>query len=202
MPPSAQAKRALLVVDVDYNDGWKPELVADPPSRQEVATALKKQLGYSRAISTPVIFVMLDRQKEQKLLPKPQLEPKKHCVGCDREENKLAGFLAHRHWSPFEPVFIKSTDDAFTVPELAPYLRSLKIEELLIVGCNTFACIQATAQGAVRNGFHVTLMEDSVFPPFSPPPDGYQCPKEAWVKSVQQYAPPNTGITVAVQSPL
>lgn len=197
-PPEHSIEKALLVVDIDYRDSWNPKSVSENTKRQQIAASLSNRLASARQAGIPVIFVMLDPYGVPRPSFEPQIKDGGHCIGCDRGENKLAEFLEHRHGHAFEPVFVKKEGDAFTNPELAPHLRALGVKKVLLVGCNTFACIQGTAQGAVRHGFNVALIENSTYPPFSDFPL-WGTPK-TWIEKVQCCIPKNIEAHVAVQS--
>jgi nicotinamidase-related amidase len=179
LPDEIRAKKVLLVVDIDYHDEWDPNLIAQSEERQRFISSLSLRIREMRAMGVPLVFVMLNPRGIPEFQLEPQFSFARHCIGCDRKENKLAKFLGHRHEGTFEPVFVKTHSDSFTNPKLAPYLESLGIKEILLAGCNTFACIKNTAQGAVRNGFNVTLLEDSTYPPFGSE-DGWKT-KEEWI---------------------
>ncbi len=191
-------ERALLVVDIDHRDGWTPKLISENEGRKKIAKSLAERIALIRKSGVPVIFVMFDSCEIPKPMRQPQLHEAKYCIGCDREKNRLAEFLNHLHGKTFEPVFVKRAYDAFSNPDLAPYLHFLGTKELLLAGCNTFACIEATAQGAVRHGFNITLIEDSTFPPFVG--DCTCNTKTAWIKSVEKHASLYTNPTVAIRS--
>lgn len=181
-------RKVLLIVDVDYSDGWEPGYISKNPERQQVINYIVSRLAWARSNSIPVIFVILDSALYKK--HKSQLQYDGNCIGCG-DGNKLAEPLSHRH-GLFEPIFIKNDADAFKNPELAPYLRSIGAKELLLVGCNTFSCIQATARGAVEAGFDITLFEDATYPIF-----GSVSSKESWISEVR-YCAQDSKINVAV----
>lgn len=104
------------------------------------------------------------------------------CVVCDEltENYRLAPFLEHRHREPFEATFIKNNNDAFTNLKLTPYLRSIGVDEVVLAGCLTFACVLQTASGALRAGFDVTLLSNCVFEPFSD-----ELSRQSWIGFAQ-----------------
>lgn len=195
--PSSHTKTALLVVDIDYLDNWRPESIFQDSERREFADSLTAYLKLIRGTTIPampVIFAMLDSSSTPRLSCEMQAQSDSLCIGCDRKENKLAEFLEHRHNGSFEAVFVKREEDAFGNPELAPYLRSLGVKHLLLVGCNTFACVRATAYGAVRAGFTIIVGEDCIFPRFAATKT-----KEAWLQEVRKRIPPDSIVTVAAR---
>ena len=91
------------------------------------------------------------------------------CIVCEElpEYARLASFLKHRHGTEFEPAFIKTRGNAFTNQTLAPYLRSMGVDEIILAGCNTFQCVLDTAVGALEAGFHATLLSRCAYPPLT-----------------------------------
>lgn len=202
--------RALLVVDVDSGDGWSDNIRDLDGDRLKVGRAIQEVLSTERSRGTLIIFIVLyhkyvSGQESQTSLG--ERDPKQtpgdeipfpsagSCLVCGLGNGKLAAFLEHRHEEPFEPAFVKATGNAFTNHKLAPYLRSLGVAEVVLVGCNTFSCLMDTAVGAAGNGFSVTLLRSGAFPVFSS--DGYT--EKAWLKSVRQDVPQHYEDTVSVR---
>ncbi|HEY4475607.1 MAG TPA: isochorismatase family cysteine hydrolase [Candidatus Paceibacterota bacterium] len=150
-------KKALLVIDVDHGDGWKPEQIQNEPSRQLVAKNIKTELARWRANNGLIVFVMFGAN------------------------TALAEFLEHRHDNVNEPAFVKTEIDAFTNEKLAEYLQGQGVTEVVLAGCQTFCCVKATAFGAVNAGFSVTLLRDLVFHPFDKQYDA----EERWLDYIK-----------------
>ena len=55
-------------------------------------------------------------------------------------------------------VFCKDRADAFSSEELVSYLNSQKITEVEIIGVDGNSCIKASAKGAVKCGFLVSIL--------------------------------------------
>ncbi len=62
---------------------------------------------------------------------------------------------------PGEPVFKKLVNSAFIGTELEQYLRTNKIEKLVVVGLTTDHCISTSVRMAANLGFEVTLVSDA-----------------------------------------
>lgn len=56
----------------------------------------------------------------------------------------------------------KHAANAFTNPELDGLLRKLGVKHVVILGVFAPACVRATARGALRNGYRVTVVRDAV----------------------------------------
>ncbi len=66
------------------------------------------------------------------------------------------------HVRPGATVFRKARGDAFSNPELDAFLRKSGVQHLVIVGVFAPACVRATARGALRTGYRVTVVGDGV----------------------------------------
>lgn len=151
-------KEALLVIDIDHADNWKPEDIETFPERKKVAGSIKALLDQKRAGDELIIFVIF-----------PVIIPGKNlnCIVCDcGDDVRLAEFLKHRCNHPKEPVFIKHYVNAFRNADFVGYLEKEGITELKIAGCQTSCCVLETALGAVSHGLNVSLIADCVYPPF------------------------------------
>ena len=60
-----------------------------------------------------------------------------------------------------EPVFEKSVNSAFKIPELLQAVRSLNPAWVVVVGLATDACVTATAREAKDLGFQTTVVGDA-----------------------------------------
>jgi nicotinamidase-related amidase len=61
-----------------------------------------------------------------------------------------------------EPVFTKQYASAFFGTKLAPALKSMKIDTLLIAGVSTSGCVRATAVDACQYGFVPLVVREAV----------------------------------------
>lgn len=62
---------------------------------------------------------------------------------------------------PIEKIIIKHFPNSFRETELLDYLKSKKIENLVICGMMTHMCVDATTRGAKDFGFNCTLIGDA-----------------------------------------
>ncbi len=194
-------KRALLVVDIDHYNGWKPEDVVLDSEKERVAKAIKQTLDDERAKESVVAFVIVDwydatgQETQIQAAHRCHTEPKDQkggCIVCDRSDvERLAAFLEHRH--EIEAAFIKKYCDAFTNYGLAKYLHSAGIKEIMLAGCYTSICILDTTRGALQNGFHVTLLDNCTYPPFENMPD-----KKGWIQRAKNAIPPGSSLRVQI----
>lgn len=61
-----------------------------------------------------------------------------------------------------ENVFYKRAPNAFTNSALSEWLNDICADQVRIVGIDGNWCIKATALGALKHGFRVTVIEDAV----------------------------------------
>lgn len=202
-------QKALLVIDMDHANGWAPESFKISSSIhviQSLQSRLHKWRHQNEGIIGFVMFpgttgvmrnMFADCEVQFKLLCDKSVFPEHGntgCVGCDAPFNKrLASFLEHQH-TPFEPVFIKYSLDAFRNKHLAPFLRTHGVEEVALAGCLTEECIECTAAGALKEGFHVTLLGDCVDYPVTSSES-----KQEWVRWMRAVEKPAPHLSVRVE---
>jgi nicotinamidase-related amidase len=58
--------------------------------------------------------------------------------------------------------FPKAASDAFSNPDLDPWLRSNGIRELIVAGLFAPHCVRATVAGALRRAYGVTIVSDGL----------------------------------------
>jgi nicotinamidase-related amidase len=60
------------------------------------------------------------------------------------------------------PYFPKSKSDAFSNPDLNAYLKKRRVSSIYVCGVYSEGCIRATAVGAIKKGYQVSLVADAV----------------------------------------
>jgi nicotinamidase-related amidase len=148
--------KALLVVDVQTQFGWPNEISAITNDKlRAIANNINLEIDKAREVGTPVIFAIYGADYDHT----DAYQLTAPCIACSNENIGLAQFIAHRHFGEFiEPVFFKMHNNSFTNPNLENYLKLHGIDNISLIGCNTYACLLETAQGAMRAGFDVTLL--------------------------------------------
>lgn len=174
--------QALLVVDIDHFYDWTPEIIEQRPEMQKTAENIKNLLKEAREKKVVISFATwpcgITGQEFQL-----EMTPSQTCIICDRSEYRLALFLEHRHKEQFEAAFIKNESDAFSNRALAPYFHSKNVTEIMLAGCLTNVCVLKTAQGAIKAGFNVTLIEECSHPQFLS-----ELKKKEWLMGVTNLA--------------
>ncbi|MGC4117810.1 MAG: isochorismatase family cysteine hydrolase [Myxococcales bacterium] len=58
--------------------------------------------------------------------------------------------------------FPKGRGDAFSNPDLEAFLRERQIDHVVLMGLDAAHCVNATAGGALRRGYRVTMVTDAI----------------------------------------
>jgi len=136
--------RVTLVV-VDVQAGFDDPIWGhrnNPQAEQNIA----QLISHWRKRNRPVIHV-----QHCSVLPGSPLRPEREGCKFKPEATPIAG----------EPVFQKTVNSAFIGTELEAFLRSKKIEEVLVVGLTTNHCISTTVRMASNLGFKTFLSADA-----------------------------------------
>ncbi len=154
-------KSAILVVDVqnDYcaSDG-KLAKKFDLKLVQEMAGRLNLFLEQARKF-VPIFFIRMDKSFVS--IPKNLAQRMKEE---NEEELCVPGTKGFEYYKvkPREEdkQFVKSSYDAFTNKELSKSLK--EFENLIIIGCYTDICVDATMKSAFSKGYNIIIPEDLV----------------------------------------
>ncbi len=134
---------ALLVVDVQSGvvDWSQPS----SEGSEEVLARINDLLAKARAASVPVIYVQHDGEAGGRLAPGSE------------------GWRIHPSIAPIdaETVIRKRASDSFYETSLEEELKARDIKHLVVVGCRTQYCVDATCRSAVSRGYDVTLARDA-----------------------------------------
>ncbi len=150
-------KTALMIVDVQ-NYGTFHDRVVDNSLRL---------LNFFRDRGLPVFFVRVGS-----MLPDASdVHIKRRiCVGRyvgDSEEFRCPkgsfGFEIRPQLAPLptEMVIDKNSSGAFNSTSIDHYLRNMGVQNLVVTGWSTHACVQNTARDAADIGYNVILVEDA-----------------------------------------
>ena len=138
-------KTALILIDIqnDYFEGGKMELVE--PER--AADHAKLILDRFRHDGLPIIHIQHIATSPTATFFLPD------TAGVDIHEKVLP--------LPTEKKMVKHFPNSFRETELSDYLKSNKIENLVICGMMTHMCIDATTRAAKDYGFNCLLIGDA-----------------------------------------
>jgi len=138
-----QQETALLVVDVQASVvDW-----SQPTSEgsEEVLARINELLAKARAAGVPVIYIQHNGEEGGRLSPGSR------------------GWEIHPAIAPVdgERVIRKRASDSFYETTLDEELRARGIRHLIVTGCRTQYCVDATCRSAVSHGYDVTLVRDA-----------------------------------------
>ena len=131
---------ALIVIDVqnDLVDALPAERRAD------LLDAIGALVRQARQSGTPVVYVRHNEDDGPLRVQTPPWE--------------IAAAIAP---SDGEPVVDKRFGDAFQETDLAGVLSARDAGEVVLCGMQSDFCVDATARGAVKRGYRVTVVEDA-----------------------------------------
>lgn len=135
-------KKALLIIDVQNGMFQKGNVVHNG---EQLLRRIKSLLDQARFTKTPVFYI-----QHQSAIGKP-LEYGTH------------GWEIHPEIAPEKEDIIiqKTTPDAFFHTSLEQELNQLEIEQLIITGIQTEACVDTTCRGAFSKHYKITLVSDA-----------------------------------------
>jgi len=158
----APSKTAVLVVDVQ-NDFCEPagaagKLGKDTSAAMAMIPTLQRFLAAAREHGTNVIFVQTIHTPETDSaawIGRRSNPDAKNCV----EGTWGAQFtgVAPRE---SEPVVIKHRYSAFINTRLESVLRTLKVENILVLGVATNVCVESTTRHGFMLDYHTVLVSD------------------------------------------
>ena len=129
-------KSALLVIDVQR------DVVANAFRRNEVVANIEHLVESARKAGVPVIWV---QHSDDELV--------KGSEGW--------AYVSELRMGKGEPVVHKQFGDSFEGTNLDELLQELAIEQLIVCGAQTDACIRSTLHGAIARGYNATLVSDA-----------------------------------------
>ena len=129
-------KSALLVIDVQR------DVVANACRRNEVIANIAGLVESARKAGVPVIWV---QHSDDELV--------KGSAGW--------AYVDELHIADDEPVVHKQFGDSFEGTELDELLQKRAIEQLIVCGAQSDACIRSTLHGAIARGYNATLVSDA-----------------------------------------
>jgi nicotinamidase-related amidase len=136
------SQSALIVIDVQ--DSFKQGARWQKRSNPSFEANLTKLIDGYRKASLPVVFILHTD-------PDPAFRE-------DSPHFKLMSFLTRR---PEEPLFVKSTRNAFTSTALQPHLLSKGVRRIVITGIQTEQCCETTARLGKDLGFEVDFVTEA-----------------------------------------
>ena len=150
---------AVVVVDFAY--GWTDDSYAGGSKRLDgPVEQTAKLLDAAREKNVPIIFTTSPYRPESGDQPfKSAADASTDFRVWDARAVEIDDRVAP---APSDYVLEKENASAFFGTHLAGYLIQHRVDTLLITGCSTSACIQATATDAKSLRFHPVIVEECV----------------------------------------
>ncbi|WP_020532159.1 cysteine hydrolase family protein [Flexithrix dorotheae] len=134
-------KKALLVIDMQKGSFTDETPRFDSAGVVRRINALAQKF---RAVDLPVIFIQHDGSKWNAFVP-------------NTTEWEL---LDELDVNPTDLIMEKTANDAFYNSKLEVKLRELEIDNLVITGCATDFCVEATIQSALVKNYNITVVNN------------------------------------------
>ena len=137
-------REALLIIDVqnDYFPGGANEL-SHP---FEAERRIQELIAESRACGRPIVYI-------QHLNPPDDTFFLEGTFGAE-----ISGRIRPQ---PEDRVIIKRYPNSFLETELDAYLKSLRVDTLIVCGMMTHMCVDTTVRAAMDHGYQVKLAADA-----------------------------------------
>lgn len=134
--------KALLIIDMQ-----KISFTTEAPrfESEKVIERINRLSETFRAKGLPVIFIQHDGRRENYCFP-------------GTKEWELLDELVRR---PEDEVISKEVNDAFYQTRLHQFLQMNTITELVITGCATDFCVDATVKSALVHDYNLTIIADA-----------------------------------------
>ena len=133
--------KALLIIDMQ-KISFTPETLRF--DAEEVVKRINSLSGQFRKKEYPVVFIQHDGSKDG--FCKPNTEEWEILDSLNIDENDI--------------IVNKTANDSFYRSKLNNILKDKDVEELVITGCATDFCVDATLKSAVINEYKVTVIAD------------------------------------------
>lgn len=162
---------ALIVVDMQ-NDFVRKGAPLEVPDARTTIAVHRRLIEAARVRGMPVIYTKFLSHLEYYLLWEwsPQCRPPTKCCwkGHVRRyddvgrELECSDVIDEIYPEAADPIIEKYGYGAFHDTSLAPMLRDLGIQSLIVSGTVTQICVEETAREAFHHGFRTTLVADAV----------------------------------------
>lgn len=151
-------KTALLVIDLvlAYLDPSSPLYL--PGTGQAAYESNLRLVKAARASGAPIILTNVEYDEAG--TNGGYFYKKVPALASFTKGNKLGGF-PDGLVAPIDLVVTKQYPSAFFGTSLAPTLRALGVDTVMITGFSTSGCVRATAVDAIQHGFIPIVVEDA-----------------------------------------
>ena len=168
----APERAALAVIDIENSGQWSHG------SDRVIFEKVKALTNAARAAGLPVIYFYNTRGPRLQNISPAYIRVLMNLGHeadelADRFEPNSEKMRVHPELDP-QPediVIPKDRGSAFEGTNLQLLLRTMQLESIILVGCSTDWCVEATAWDATNKDYYVVVVEDCVR---SPRPDGHE----------------------------
>lgn len=161
------------VLMIDMQNGYLTQKVRDPLGwppiwrLHEVIAECAELLAAARAAHYPVIYSRQTLSPAGELAANPRarrhMQSRAHLLPeiSDSEQEWSHQIMENLAPAEGDIVLEKTRHSFFAYTELAPVLRGLAVQRVLIAGLQTNVCVEATCRAALEHNFDVAVAEDA-----------------------------------------
>jgi maleamate amidohydrolase len=126
---------------------------------EEAVASASRLVDAAREAGVPVVFTRVEYEPGG--ADGGRFYQKVPALACFDRGNPLAEFVESPRPRPGEVVVTKQYASAFFATSLAPTLRTLGIDTVVVCGLSTSGCVRATALDALQHGFVPIVVADA-----------------------------------------
>lgn len=146
---------ALLLIDLQEAFFEKPALAA---ARGEVLGAVRALAEEARRIEAPIFLITTEHSRDRSTWTLSMLDDDQGFLFHGEEGTAVVAELETEGMTRIE----KTRDSAWFGTDLLLRLRNLGVEQVVIAGVSTHACIAQTARDAYAHNVRATIVTDAV----------------------------------------
>ncbi len=183
VPVAKDGKTALLIIDMQYCDaspdqGFNLAVEKIEPgamayfnrrTEESVVPTIRKLLTYFRSNNMPVIYVTLGSEyRDYRDMPARfrawirDLEVRSGVQDIFWAGNPAFAIRKEIEPLPDETVICKRTFSAFNSTHIDQLLREMRVENLVITGVSTNACVETTSRDAADRGYGCVMVAEGM----------------------------------------
>ena len=152
IPDYGMKAQALLVIDVQ-EDYTGANAVRPFKDRETLVASTNILVSEAEKRKMPVVYV-------ENIIDHPFFKPLMNGLNAEGAPGTKTDARIVR--IPDSVTLSKNRSDSFSNPKLDEFLRSKKINELILCGLDGAYCVKSTALGGVNRGYKVTIIPEAV----------------------------------------
>ena len=146
---------ALLLIDLQEAFFEEPALAA---ARNEVLGAVRALADEARRVEAPIFLITTEHSRDRSTWTLSMLDDDQGYLFHGEESTAVVSELDTEGMTRIE----KTRDSAWFGTDLLLRLRTLGVEQVVIAGVSTHACIAQTARDAYAHNVRATIVTDAV----------------------------------------